>query len=262
MSSDSSLVFANPDQVISQLVEFIRDTFSAQKKSCAVIAVSGGIDSALSLTLLTRALGPDAITTLCLPYQAQSTADAEAAIEWNQIPAAQRLTINIEPIVAAASQTLTVTPQENVRFGNLQARARMLCVYDTAKRLDAMVCGTENKSEHYLGYFTRFGDAASDLEPISTLYKTQVRQLAQHLGIPEQVISKAPSAGLWGGQTDEDELGFTYEQADQVLIQLIDQGKSPAEIQIPNISAEIIQNVATQVKSMAFKLQVPYEMGK
>jgi NAD+ synthase len=253
---------SSPDQVISQLTDFIRQTFAAQQKSNAVIAVSGGIDSALSLTLLTRALGPDAVTTLCLPFAEQSTADAEAVIEWNQIPSAQRHTINIQPIMAAASQTLSVTPQENVRFGNLQARARMLCVYDVAKKLDALVCGTENKSEHYLGYFTRFGDAASDLEPISTVYKTQVRQLATHLGIPAQILTKPPSAGLWGDQTDEDELGFTYEHADLVLAQLIDQQKPVAEIQIPEISPDHVQKIAAQVKSMAFKRHVPYELEK
>lgn len=133
------------------------------------------------------------------------------------------------------------------------ARTRMICVFDTAKELDALVCGTENKSEHYLGYFTRFGDAASDIEPISTLYKTQVRMAAVDLGIPEVFLTKAPSAGLWENQTDEGEMGFTYEDADRALAVLL--GESTEEV-----DQNLLKKVDTVVKAQEFKRMVPYSL--
>jgi NAD+ synthase len=134
----------------------------------------------------------------------------------------------------------------------------MICVFDIAKKLDALVVGTENKSEHYLGYFTRFGDAASDIEPICHLYKTQVRQLAQFIHLPEIFLTKAPSAGLWIGQTDEAEMGFSYAKADQVLEKLIDEHTPVEDIQIAGVSAEVVQKIIAQLETMQFKREVPY----
>jgi NAD+ synthase len=127
----------------------------------------------------------------------------------------------------------------------------MIVVFDTAKRLDALVCGTENKSEHYLGYFTRFGDSASDIEPICNLYKTQVRELVVALGLPKVFLEKAPSAGLWAGQTDEQEMGFSYEDADRALAILL--GESSEQIDPTTLSK--VKKVMT---AQAFKLEVPY----
>jgi NAD+ synthase len=124
------------------------------------------------------------------------------------------------------------------------------------------VVGTENKSEHYLGYFTRFGDEASDVEPLLSLYKTEVRQLAAELNLPEVFLDKAPSAGLWQGQSDEQELGFSYELADEVLNLLVDQNKSKLEI-LSTLSANKKSNaekVLNRIESVAFKHQVPYHL--
>jgi NAD+ synthase len=134
----------------------------------------------------------------------------------------------------------------------------MMLVFDTAKRLDALVCGTENKSEHFLGYYTRFGDAASDIEPIAHLYKTNVRELAEYLAFPSQFLTKSPSAGLWQGQTDEQEMGFSYEVADQVLHQLVDEHKQPEQIVLRDVKSEIVAAVIEQVKNNRFKFHVPY----
>lgn len=250
----------NPEQTTAQLVSFIKNTFQTQNKKKAVIAVSGGIDSAVSMALLAQAVGVENIIALLLPYENQSTEDGQLITTHLNIPATQVLTINIKPIVDATVGVLSVPESEHFRLGNLKARARMLCVFDTAKAENALVCGTENKSEHYLGYFTRFGDAASDLEPISTLYKTEVRQLAESLKLPAIFLEKAPSAGLWNGQTDEAEMGFTYEQADKVLEQLIDQKKLPTQIVIDGVTPEVTQKVVAQVNAMSFKLHVPYEL--
>lgn len=243
-----------------QCIAFIQSTFRAQRVERAVIAVSGGIDSAVSLTLLTQALGPAAVTPVLLPYGEQDMGDAQAACDYNQVGADQQVNINIKPIVDQIAMTRNVAQGDQLRRGNIMARTRMILLFDIAREQSALVCGTENKSEHYLGYFTRFGDAASDLEPIASFYKTQVRELAAYLGLPVQIIIKAPSAGLWDAQTDEAELGFTYEQADQVLSVLIDQGLPPEKISLPDVHSSIVQAVCQRVADQSFKRAVPYTM--
>lgn len=256
------LVLAQPQQVIGQKVEFLRQTYAAQKKSWAVIAVSGGIDSGLSLSLVSQALGADQVWPVLLPYGEQDLTDGEVMLDFVGIPEQNRQVINIQPVVMAAAAALDVTTDvttnDKVRFGNLMARVRMMMVYDLAKKHQALVCGTENKSEKYLGYFTRFGDEASDIEPLIDLYKTQVRQLAEFLQLPAQVRTKQPSAGLWADQTDAQELGFSYEVADQVLVQLIDEGRRPDEVRVEAVAPALVQRVIQQVERMAFKHRVPY----
>lgn len=253
-----SLKLNAPDSVIDSIVVFLRRTYEQQGKTQAVIAVSGGIDSSLSLALLSRAIPKENITALILPYGTQPTADNELICDFLGIRKEQRRIVNIAPIVDAATTTLFLSDHDTIRKGNLMARARMMVVYDTAKEKNALVCGTENKSEHYLGYYTRFGDAASDIEPIAHLYKTQVRQLAEYLMFPEQLIKKAPSAGLWAGQTDEDEMGFSYDAADKVLEAFVDQHTSPAEIRIEGVEPQTVQAVINQVIANRFKFHVPY----
>lgn len=256
----NELFLENPAQAVARVVNFLQQSFAKQGKSQAVVAVSGGIDSALSFSLVTKALGAENVTAVLLPYQHQSMDDARLIVQHLQIPAGHLTEINIQPMVDEVARVLGVTEKEAVRLGNIKARCRMICVYDIAKQKNALVVGTENKSEHYLGYFTRFGDAASDIEPICHLYKTQVRQLVESLQLPAVFLKKPPSAGLWAGQTDEDEMGFTYTQADQVLYQLIDRKVAPDEIQIDQASKEVVQKVVAQVNNMKFKLEVPYSI--
>jgi|SRR5579859_344739 len=260
----NGLQISDPQKVVDQITVFLQRTFAEQKKSRAVVAVSGGIDSALSLTLVTRALGTKNVTGVLMPHHLQPMHDAHAIVEFLQLPTENRLEVDILPMVDAFSHALGVRETDVVRRGNLKARCRMICAYDVAKRLGGLVCGTENKSEHYLGYFTRFGDAASDVEPIASLYKTQVRQLAAFLGLPSVFLEKAPSAGLWLGQTDEAEMGFSYEQADKVLYELVDLGRLASDLLVApplGIPRDIAQKVLAQVEAMNFKLKVPYEMG-
>ncbi len=235
-------------QSIPEITTFLKTTFTNQGKSAAVIAVSGGIDSALSLTLLTKALGPEAIYPIFLPYGNQSVEDSHLIAEWNKIPQKNWKTVNIQPTVDLLAKTLEST---KFRTGNLMARVRMIVVFDRAKELDALVCGTENKSEHYLGYFTRFGDAASDIEPICGLYKTEVREMAKELELPSIFLEKAPSAGLWDDQTDESEMGFTYDDADKALAVLLEESTE-------KIDPILLSKVKKLMDAMAFKHQVPY----
>lgn len=253
-----SLKLSHPDQTISQIAEFLRKTFAQAGKTKAVVAVSGGIDSAVSLTLIVQALSADNVFPVFLPYHDQDTTDAKEIAQWNKIDRQNWREINIGLAVDQLQESLLINAADKVRLGNVMARARMIAVFDLAKKIDALVCGTENKSEHYLGYFTRFGDGASDVEPLIGLYKTNVKELARELKIPEKFITKVPSAGLWTGQTDEQELGFSYEDADKVMIQLVDQEKSPEEIK--NVDQKIVERVIDQINRMRFKHEVPYTL--
>jgi NAD+ synthase len=268
----------NPQQTVDQIVTFLKETFVRTNKSKVVIAISGGIDSALSVSLLSKALPVTQIYPFFLPYQDQSIADSELICEFNQIPRPNWQEINIKQMVDSFLDNLKLNSRaelelvdsqegrdsgqisDRVRIGNIMARSRMIVIYDLAKKIDALVCGTENKSEKYLGYFSRFGDEASDIEPIAHLYKTQVRQLANFLNLPQIFVSKAPSAGLWNGQTDEQDLGFSYDQADQVLYYFIDQHKTEQQVVeiCSNMDPASIKKIIYQVQSMAFKHKVPY----
>jgi len=230
------------DEKVEQIVTWLKKIYGDKP---AVIAVSGGVDSALALTLLVKALGKDKVTPICLPYHDQDAKDARTIIGWNGV--LQNMEeVNIGEMVDQVAAKLKIEEDE-LRKGNVMARIRMIVVFDYAKKLGALVCGTENKSEHYLGYFTRFGDAASDVEPISGLYKTEVWEMAKVLGLPEVFYTKPPSAGLWQGQTDEAEMGFTYAEADKVL-----------KNEIEGIEPEIVARVRQMVKQNEFKRAVPY----
>lgn len=240
---------------IDTIVQFLQTTFQQAKKSHAIVAVSGGIDSALSLSLLAKAIPPEQIHPLFLPYHGQSIDDSQRIAAWNKIPEKNWETLAIDPAVTALDTLLTTSPTDQLRRGNLMARVRMIAVYDRAKKWDALVCGTENKSEHYLGYFTRFGDAASDIEPISHLYKTQVRDIVSLLQLPSIFLEKAPSAGLWSNQTDEQEMGFSYEDADRVIAYYLQ------ETPKPDLPAETIEKVVAAIERNAFKRVVPYSLS-
>lgn len=246
----------NSSQEIEKIISFLQSVFTKANKTKAVIAVSGGIDSAVSLSLLVKAIGAENIYPVFLPYKNQDMADAKTIVSWNNIPEGNISEIQISPVVDQLAESLAISEEDQVRLGNVMARTRMIAVFDLAKKLEALVCGTENKSEKYLGYFTRFGDGASDIEPITNLYKTQVRAVAEELGLPQVFLDKAPSAGLWSGQTDEVELGFSYQEADLVMEQYLDQ--ELAEDQIQGVDNEKIQKIINRIKSTSFKHEVPY----
>jgi NAD+ synthase len=266
--------------MIGEILSFIKQAFTKTGKETAIIAVSGGIDSAVSLSLVVRALGAEKVHVVLLPYGEQDMTDARAVVDFNQIPTSNQHEIQIKPIVDQLVKSLqTVGESNKFRLGNIMARTRMIVVYDLAKSLDGLVCGTENKSEKYLGYFTRFGDEASDLEPIQHLFKTQVRQVATELQLPQVILTKQPSAGLWQDQTDEVEFGFSYDDADKVLEIIVDKqpallerltnGKARSLEEVrdgarflsgASLDPTTIEKVLKHVQANWFKHQVPYHM--
>jgi len=256
------MLIKDPDHEIEKITSFISNSLSNAHKENVVIAVSGGIDSALSLGLLCKTVAKENIYPIFLPYDKQDMTDAINLASHLEIPQQNWQEVNIKEIVDSVSRIQEIKSDDKLRLGNIMARSRMIIVYDLAKKLNALVSGTENKSEKYLGYFTRFGDEASDFEPIVHLYKTQVRQLVKQLDLPEVFLSKAPSAGLWDKQTDEMELGFSYHDADLVIDQLIINSSIDKIdfINQTNISAEVIDKVVNRVNSVKFKHQVPYKL--
>lgn len=246
----------DPKKETKRIVGFIKETMTTQGFQNVIIASSGGVDSTTSLYLLSRALSPQQIFLVHLPYFTSHGASVKKITEKLTIPQINVFDISIKPIVDETASVLGITQADKVRFGNVMARVRMVVLYDLAKKHHALVCGTENKSEYYLGYFTRFGDQASDFEPIQHVYKTQVYELAKHLGVPQEVIDQKPTAGLWLGQTDEGEFGFTYKEADEVLYLYFDQ-KEP----VKNIEKRGLKNAKRIIdwcKKNDYKHHAPY----
>jgi NAD+ synthase len=245
-------------RMAEDITRFIRDSFAQAGFSRAVIALSGGIDSATSCALAVKALGAPEVYPLLLPYgalNAQGAVDAMHVVQAVGIPPENVAQIDIQPL---ADPFFTLDPAiDALRKGNIMARVRMIVIFDRARDRHALVVGTENKSEHLLGYYTRFGDEASDIEPLRNLYKTQVFQLAEYLGLPEAILRRAPTAGLWEGQTDEGEFGFTYAEADPILHQLFDLHKSPDEVAAAGWKSEAIRRVSAWVGKNNFKHRLP-----
>jgi NAD+ synthase len=240
----------------------MRDVLEGASRSRAVIGLSGGIDSAVALAIAARALGPAHVTAIRLPSRHTEQVhldDAAASAAAAGLPLENLLTASIEPMLAGVAELRPTVHESPLRFGNASARCRMIAIYDLAQELGALVLGTENRSEYHLGYFTRFGDAASDIEPIWDLYKTEVRTAARVLGQPESVITKHPTAGLWGGQTDEDELGFSYHDADLVMVCLEQLGMTPEQAaERTGVAPEVAARIAARVAAVEWKHHVPH----
>lgn len=248
----------DPPKIKNELVGFIKNAFTKAGFAKAVIALSGGVDSATSCALAVHALGEANVFPFLLPYgnlNPQGVVDAQEVIRTFNIPKDNVRVIDIQPLVDPVLR-LDLS-MDNVRKGNIMARMRMIVLFDQAKKQNALVVGTENKSEHLLGYFTRFGDEASDIEPLRNLYKTQVLELAKYLGIPEQIRTKPPTAGLWEGQTDEGELGFTYKDADEILYQLIDFKKTKEEVVASGFDTHLVEKVFSRYLANTYKHIVP-----
>ena len=254
----NNLPTINPKEETLRIQSFIKDVMSTHRKKNVVIGVSGGIDSATSLYLLKNSIPLGNIKVINMPYFDNSLSDVSEIVESIHLPNKQIATISIKPIVDVLSKTLGVLDTDIIRKGNIMTRVRMIILYDLAKKLNALVCGTENRSEYFLGYFTRYGDEASDIEPLRQLYKTQVYELAKYLRVPQSIMGKQPSANLWQNQTDEDELGFSYKEADPVLYLYFDKKMS-----VEAVKAQGFKNVKKIIdfaEKNSYKHHVPYTL--
>ncbi len=245
----------NAEIVRKLLVGFIRDEVTNTGFSQAVIGLSGGVDSAVVAYLATEALGKQNVLAVLMPYKTsspESAADAKLVVEQLGI---RHETVEITPI---ADPLISADgAMENVRKGNIMARARMIVLYDRSAREKALVIGTSNKTEIMLGYGTQYGDTACALNPVGDLYKTQIWQLAEVLGVPKKIIEKKPTADLWQGQTDEQELGFSYKLVDQLLYFMVDERRTEEELVERGFEKHFIQKVQRLIQRNQFKRVPP-----
>jgi len=245
----------NTDLASQILTGFIKSEVTRVGFTRAVINLSGGLDSALSCVLTAQALGAENVLALRLPYRTSSPDSLEhAQLVIDQFKVRSE-TIDIsdmvDPLVSRDSNI------SNTRKGNIMARARMIALYDQTEVFKGLPIGTSNKTEILLGYTTMWGDMASALNPIGDLYKTQVRQLSRALGVPPAIIDKPPSADLWLGQTDESELGFTYEEVDRLLYLLVDQRYSQQECVEEGFEETFVNSVMMRIRRNQFKRMMP-----
>jgi NAD+ synthase len=245
----------NTDLARQILVEFLRTEIQRAGFRRGVIGLSGGVDSALACYLAAEALGPENVLAVRMPYKSsapESYAHAELVVRATGV---QERTLPVTPMADALFEL--VPDAGSIRRGNVFARLRMILLYDQSAEFQGLVIGTGNKTEILLGYTTLYGDSACALNPLGDLYKTQLRQLARAVGVPEVILAKSPSADLWSGQTDEGELGFTYEQVDRLLVLLVDGRYSPQACVERGFSAAFVEQVLERVRRNQYKRLPP-----
>lgn len=244
-----------PALVCELLESFLVEEVATAGMSRAVVGLSGGIDSAVSAALAARAFGPENVLCVLMPYR---TSNPDSAADARTVGESLGTPMRTVDISAMADGYLDQEgPCDAARAGNVMARCRMIVLYDLSVEWRGLVIGTSNKTEMLLGYSTQWGDSAHAVNPLGDLYKHQVYQLAEHLALPPAVIHKAPSADLFEGQTDEEELGFTYEAVDRLLLHMIDRRLGPTELVAAGFDEDFVQRVAARVVQNQFKRLPP-----
>jgi NAD+ synthase len=252
-----------PRQAVEVIIGFIRSQMRQAGFERLVVGLSGGVDSATVAFLAARAIGADNLLAVRMAYRTSSVASETDALRVVEALGCRTERVEITPMVDPMLD-LIADPDEpvgsdtlNVRRGNVMARQRMIVLYDRSAAFDALVIGTSNKTEALLGYGTLHGDMAAALSPIGDLYKTQLRAVAGELGVPEEIVAKPPSADLWPGQTDEGELGRSYDLLDRALFALVDRRWTVDRCVAAGLDRELVEWVATRVARMEFKRQLP-----
>lgn len=245
----------NMETVENILVEFIREEVTKAGFDKVVLGLSGGIDSALVAALAAKAMGPENVLGVMMPYKSSSKESVDHAKLLVEATGIKSEMVEITDMVDAY---FSKNPDmDNMRKGNKMARERMTILYDCSARDRALVLGTSNKTEILLGYSTQFGDSASALNPIGDLYKTHVWELSERLGVPKEIIDKKPSADLWEGQSDESELGFSYHKADTILYRLIDERYDREELLEEGFEEWIVDTIIRKIKLSQYKRKLP-----
>jgi len=245
----------NLKEVHSELVEFLRESFKKVGFSKAVLGLSGGIDSALVAYLLRDALGKENVLAIMMPYKSSNPDSLNHAKLVVEDLGINSKTIEITDMIDAYFKN--EEEATSLRMGNKMARERMSILFDYSSKENALVVGTSNKTEIYLGYSTQFGDSACALNPIGDLYKTNIWDLSRYLKIPNELIEKKPSADLWEGQTDEQEMGLTYKEADQVLYRMLEENKKVEEVLAEGFNKDLVDNIVRRMNRSEYKRRMP-----
>lgn len=243
--------------LIKVLVNFLYNETSRFGIKKLVVGLSGGIDSTVAAYLAVQALGKKNVLGILMPYKTSSADSVKDALTVVKALGIKSMLINLTGAVDALAENDPDILKNKVRFGNIMARMRMICLFDQSNEYQGLVLGTGNKTEILLGYSTLYGDSASAINPLGDLYKTQVWQLAEALKCPKEIIKKKPSADLWSGQTDEGELGFTYKEADELLYYMIDQRYSDEELVEIGFKADFIKVLKRLIQRNQFKRVPP-----
>ena len=244
---------------IEVITGFIRSQLEQTGFERLVVGLSGGVDSATVAFLAARAIGADNLLAVRMPYRSSSDASEADAMRVVTALGCRTELVEITPMVDPMLALISGDDESalQVRRGNVMARQRMIVLYDRSAAFDALVVGTSNKTEALLGYGTQFGDMASAFAPIGDLYKSQLRAVAGELGVPAEILTKPPSADLWPGQTDEGELGATYDDLDRILFALVDRRWSVDRCVAAGLDGALVAWVAQRVARNEFKRQTP-----
>ena len=245
----------NLKEVHNELVEFLRESFKKAGFSKAVLGLSGGIDSALVAYLLRDALGKENVLAIMMPYKSSNPDSLNHAKLVVEDLGINSKTIEITEMIDAYFKN--EKEATSLRMGNKMARERMSILFDYSSKENALVVGTSNKTEIYLGYSTQFGDSACALNPVGDLYKTNIWDLSRYLKIPNELIEKKPSADLWEGQTDEQEMGLTYKEADQVTYRLLEENKTVEEVLAEGFNKDLVDNIVRRMNRSEYKRRMP-----
>ena len=238
---------------VESLKGFIRDSVARANAKGVVIGLSGGIDSAVVTKLCADAIGSENVLNVFMPTRVTSPEDYKVTAELSSKWGTEFRVVDVQPAVDALVAVLLSDAETPLERGNISARCRMIVLYNMAKKRQYLVMGTSNQSEIMMGYFTKFGDGACDVTPLANMYKTEVRQIAALIGVPEEIIVKPPSAGLWEGQTDEKEMGIKYEDLDAILYEM-EQDKTDSQIAADTgLPKEKVTEIRRQVQLMEHK---------
>jgi NAD+ synthase len=245
----------NYKKVHEDLVAFIRAEVTGAGFEKAVLGLSGGVDSSLCAYLATEALRSENVYGINMPYRDSSLDGIRHARKVADHLKIHFVSVEITPMIDSYFKAFPEA--DPIRRGNKMARERMSILYDHSARFNALVLGSSNKTEILLGYGTIYGDMACAINPLGDLYKTQVWDLAREVGVPKEITEKDPSADLWQGQTDEEELGFSYREVDQLLGLMVDKGLPRQELIRRGFGEEFIERVKTRIRSSAYKRRMP-----
>ncbi len=244
------------EKLVQEIVIFIRKQLDMAGFNKLIIGLSGGLDSSVTAALSVEAIGAENVYGVMLPYRKSHPDSLAHALLVAEKFGIQHQTVDISPMVDAYFDKYE-PDADLLRRGNRMARERMCVLYDLSAKYKALVAGTGNKSELLIGYCTQYGDSACAFEPIGHLYKTEVKEIAAYLSVPEEIINKNPTADLWEAQTDEAELGISYARLDIILAKLIDKNQSKEKLLQDGFSEEEVAKIIKMVKNSEFKRKMP-----